>query len=786
VIELEGLYRKLEHATFSQREQLAEEVARATPHDELAPIVRGLGHPLPNIRLGVIEVLRRAGYREAMRKLLEHAHHHDGDDRVFALRALAQLAEPGDDFLAAAVAAWLRSPDPFVAAHASRLASILELPAVGVTPPRAQVEPKLERLAVDLFAATTARDRIALVDAIERRGPQAVFGVAKLVLQKGNEGLVALLCRAVIRHAVALPTPEKLTPLLEAARRRFGESPVARDAIDDAVLALGGVAPLMARLVELDAHQLDDLVARLCAAPAADVALHAPALIDAIGRAPALWSSLGPALAHVAAEVRESARAELRAHAQRVIDELRKDRPLSPVTIVAATWVLARTCDPGEPLSRHLKHALDRLATVEAARALCALCARLATEEAAAALLAMLRDPLPEARGCARAAIEAWRSPWIDLAGDAISARYADEQDRPLMRRGDRLVSVADDEYALDGRGRPVRVRDTEHGGCLCCSPKHLLVRRRGEGLRCPSTWESHLQEDGRTTLERDHAIGRCKRCDSVRPRMRDGWRAICVDCGAGMVGRAADDDGDGAEQEPAVPSEHGRTPRVDALPKPPAANELEHVAPAIRAAMTANVFLDARDGAQRWSGSGIIIARDGDHLAILTNRHVIESDDGRPCTVRAMVVSGETVRTTIVWRARRGVDLAVIEARLDRPEATGAMAIGPCRALVGAEVFAIGNPMGLAWSYSKGTLSAIRHWSTQDGQAVRVLQTDTNIAPGSSGGGLFHQDGHLLGVVTFGRTAHTGASAHFALSVDAVRDALAREAVRWRGRALA
>jgi serine protease Do len=113
-------------------------------------------------------------------------------------------------------------------------------------------------------------------------------------------------------------------------------------------------------------------------------------------------------------------------------------------------------------------------------------------------------------------------------------------------------------------------------------------------------------------------------------------------------------------------------------------------------------------------------------------------------------------------------------------------MALGSGAVLVGAEVFAIGNPLGLAWSYTAGTLSAIRNWTTRDGQSVRVLQTDANIAPGSSGGGLFHKDGHLLGIMSFLRQGHAGGSAHFALSVAAIREALARDDVRWRGRALA
>ncbi len=249
-----------------------------------------------------------------------------------------------------------------------------------------------------------------------------------------------------------------------------------------------------------------------------------------------------------------------------------------------------------------------------------------------------------------------------------------------------------------------------------------------------------------------------------------------------------ASDDGPFAPspQHPSVPSERGRD-HDDALPKPPTPDELQHVAPHIRSAIMANVFLQARDGDQSWNGSGVIIARDGNRIAILTNRHVVESDDSqRLCAMKAMTVAGEAMTVSTVWRAKRGVDLALVEGRIAHPDHLGVMALGSGAVLVGAEVFAIGNPLGLAWSYSAGTLSATRHWTTQEGQQVRILQTDANIAPGSSGGGLFHSDGHLIGVMSFLRQGHAGGSAHFALSIEAIRQAFARDNVRWRGQALA
>ncbi|HVK78766.1 MAG TPA: serine protease [Kofleriaceae bacterium] len=787
------LFQKLDQASFSAREQLAEEIARRATPAQLVALSRALEHPSQRVRLGVIEVLRRATHRASTPLLFRHAQAHDGDERVFAIRALVHLAQPGDDWLAPAARGWLVSGDPFVEAHAAQLARVLAL-----APPAADVgergEPagdaRLELLVSTLLTARTHAERDAAVGELERRGPAPLAAAARVILPKGGADVVALVCRALIRQRAALPGTDRLIPRLEAAGVRLRASPIACAAIDDALLAIGGVAgapSLLTRLAELDPGPLAAVIADLRAIPAPELALHASPVLDALERDRARWPALGPVLVHAAPHLRGTERDRLRRLADVLVADLRGGQASAPGALATLARVLAQVGERGAPLPRPLRVALERLATAEAAHALCALCARLGTEEAAGVLVAMLGDPLLDARRAAREALEAWQSPWVrvELAGEpAIVATYQDGQGQPLVRQGNRLVAPAGgEEHVLDARGVPVRAGDTEHGGCLCCGPPRALVRRRREGLRCPSSGESHLRDGGRVMFERDHPLGRCRVCDSTRPRVRDGARIVCMECGVGSSFDAGP-----APDEPALPSERGgRRGDDDALPRPPTADELELIAPHIRAAITANVFLVARDGAARWSGSGIVIARDGSHVAILTNRHVVESDDSRrPAALRALTVAGEEVIATTVWRAGRGIDLAIVEARVAQPDRLAVMPLGTGTVLVGAPVFAIGNPLGLAWSYTAGTLSAIRHWTTHEGQSVRILQTDAPLAPGSSGGGLFHTDGHLLGVMSFLRQGHAGGSAHFALSIEAIRAALVREDVRWRGTPLA
>jgi hypothetical protein len=64
----------------------------------------------------------------------------------------------------------------------------------------------------------------------------------------------------------------------------------------------------------------------------------------------------------------------------------------------------------------------------------------------------------------------------------------------------------------------------------------------------------------------------------------------------------------------------------------------------------------------------------------------------------------------------------------------------------IGEEVIAIGNPEGAWHSVTKGIISQIVDLGTH-----KMFQTDVFIAPGSSGGPLFNQYGHVIGVTTGG-----------------------------------
>jgi S1-C subfamily serine protease len=90
----------------------------------------------------------------------------------------------------------------------------------------------------------------------------------------------------------------------------------------------------------------------------------------------------------------------------------------------------------------------------------------------------------------------------------------------------------------------------------------------------------------------------------------------------------------------------------------------------------------------------------------------------------------------------------------------------------VGEDVYAIGHPKGLLWSYAEGVVSQIRpdyEWAYADGSQhqATVLQTQAPMYPGNSGGALFDAGGQVVGILYGGKEATLG----FAIAVNEVYD---------------
>jgi Do/DeqQ family serine protease len=144
----------------------------------------------------------------------------------------------------------------------------------------------------------------------------------------------------------------------------------------------------------------------------------------------------------------------------------------------------------------------------------------------------------------------------------------------------------------------------------------------------------------------------------------------------------------------------------------------------------------------ERGTGSGFIISRDGE---ILTNAHVVDGADTVNVTLKdGRSFAGKVIGTDPV------TDVAIVKIQANSlPTVT----LGDSEQLKPGEwAIAIGNPLGLDNTVTKGIISATGRSSSQVGvpdKRVQFIQTDAAINPGNSGGPLLNASGQVIGMNT-------------------------------------
>ncbi len=115
-------------------------------------------------------------------------------------------------------------------------------------------------------------------------------------------------------------------------------------------------------------------------------------------------------------------------------------------------------------------------------------------------------------------------------------------------------------------------------------------------------------------------------------------------------------------------------------------------------------------------------------------------------------VVKGDVIKIDVQR------DLALIRPRSLPKRPIRPLELATKEVEIGADVHAIGHPQGEGWTYTKGVVSSVRpnyHWfyGPGDTHQATVIQTQTPINFGSSGGPLLSDDGRIVGVNTFIKT---------------------------------
>jgi putative serine protease PepD len=144
-----------------------------------------------------------------------------------------------------------------------------------------------------------------------------------------------------------------------------------------------------------------------------------------------------------------------------------------------------------------------------------------------------------------------------------------------------------------------------------------------------------------------------------------------------------------------------------------------------------------------RGTGTGVVITSDGD---ILTNDHVVDGADSV-----FVLFAGDTEPTpATVIAVDPGNDLALLH--VDQTGLTPAVFADPDSIDIGDEVVAVGFALDLDGgpTVTRGIVSALnRTIVSGDGALDGLIQTDTAISSGNSGGPLVNTRGQVIGINT-------------------------------------
>ena len=177
-----------------------------------------------------------------------------------------------------------------------------------------------------------------------------------------------------------------------------------------------------------------------------------------------------------------------------------------------------------------------------------------------------------------------------------------------------------------------------------------------------------------------------------------------------------------------------------DAEPALNVAEVLKKIQPSV---VTIIAITEAGMNPGRATGTGVVITSDGD---ILTNDHVVDGAD----QVSVLFAGDTEPSLATVLAVDVGNDLALLH--VDKTGLTPAVFADPESIDIGDEVVAVGFALDLDGgpTVTRGIVSALnRTIVSGDGALDGLIQTDTAISSGNSGGPLVNTRGQVIGINT-------------------------------------
>lgn len=144
-------------------------------------------------------------------------------------------------------------------------------------------------------------------------------------------------------------------------------------------------------------------------------------------------------------------------------------------------------------------------------------------------------------------------------------------------------------------------------------------------------------------------------------------------------------------------------------------------------------------DGEKGFQGTGFFISRDG--LAI-SNYHVFEGTSQGLEVIQT--IDNRQFKIAEVLDTSKEYDYIIFRVKIGDYYISNPIPLVSHSPQIGEDVFAIGNPKGLASTLSKGIVSSFRDNNSR-------IQTTAEITHGSSGGPLMNMNGEVIGITTSG-----------------------------------
>ena len=169
-------------------------------------------------------------------------------------------------------------------------------------------------------------------------------------------------------------------------------------------------------------------------------------------------------------------------------------------------------------------------------------------------------------------------------------------------------------------------------------------------------------------------------------------------------------------------------------------------------------------------TGSGFVFKTDDKFGYILTNYHVISGGSD----VSVVFTNNKEEKVTVVGYDEYS-DIAVLS--IDKSNILATAQLGSSESLrIGDTTFAVGTPVDssvYSWSVTRGILSGKNRMVQVDNYVMSVLQTDTAINSGNSGGPLCNATGEVIGITNMKLASSQIEGMGFAIPIDdAVKNA--------------